>query len=115
MGLTPAAVRAALELRPDGTGQLRQHHLTGSTIFWASPHGELKKLAMSVDAAGTITRAPQDQAHHVWVVVDAAVDFQKIRHLARQPVHKATDCSLGTQALHLWLAVLNLPSMLSCS
>ena len=45
----------------------------------------------------------------MWVVVDAAVDFQIIRKLARQPLHKATDCSLGIQTLHLWVALRRLP------
>ena len=38
-------------------------------------------------------------------MVDAAVDFQIVRRLARQPLHKANDSSLGTQALHLWTAL----------
>ena len=42
-------------------------------------------------------------------MVDAAVDFQIVRRLARQPLHKATDSSLGTQALHLWTALRCLP------
>ena len=41
MGLTPAAGGAGLQLQPDKTGQLRQHHLTWTTIFGASWHGEL--------------------------------------------------------------------------
>ena len=36
------------------------------------------------------------------------MDFQIIRWLARQPLHKATDSSLGTQALHLRAAFQNL-------
>ena len=34
--LTPAAVGAALKVQPDPAGWLRQHHLTGTTIFRAS-------------------------------------------------------------------------------
>ena len=41
---------AALELKADTTGRLHQHHLTGATIFGASSHGELKTLAIVVDA-----------------------------------------------------------------
>ena len=37
------------------------------------------------------------------------MDFQIVRKLARQPLHKATDSSLGTQALHLWAAWQCLP------
>ena len=109
MSLTPAASGAALELGPDATGQLRQHHLTGTTIFGASSNGELKTLAIIVDAVGTISEAPHGQPPHVWVVVDAAADFQIIRRLARQPLNKATDSSLGTKALHLWMVLRNLP------
>ena len=61
MGLTPAAGGAALGLQPNARGQLRQHHLTGTTIFGASLHGELKTLAHIGDAVSTITRTPQDQ------------------------------------------------------
>ena len=107
--LTPAAGVAALELMTDATGRLRQHHLTGATIFGASSHGELKTLAVIVDAVNDSHQQPRDHAHHVSVVVDAAVDFQIGRKLARQPLHKATDSSLGTQALHLWAALRRLP------
>ena len=37
------------------------------------------------------------------------MDFQIVRRFARQPLHKATDSSLGTQALHLWVPLRNLP------
>ena len=62
-----------------------------------------------MDAVNNTHQQPRDNTHHVWVVVDAAVDFQIVRKLARQPLHKATDHSLGTQALHLWVALLRLP------
>ena len=103
--LTPAAGGAALELKGDATGRLHQHHLTRATIFGASSHGEPKTLAIVVDAVNDTHQEPRDHAHHVWVVVDAAVDFEIIRNLARQPLHKTTDSSLGTQALHLWPAL----------
>ena len=70
----------------DTTNRLHQGHLTGATIFGDSSHGEPKTLAIVVDAVN-------DQTHHVWVVVDAAVDVQIVRRLARQPLHKATDSS----------------------
>ena len=107
--LTPAAGGAASELKVDRTGRLHQHHLTGATIFGASSHGELKTLAIVVDAVNDTHRELRDHAHHVWVVADAAVDFQIVRRLARQPLHKATDFSLGSQALHLWTALQRLP------
>ena len=107
-GLALAARGAALALRPDKTGQPRQHHLTGTTIFGTSSHGELKTLAIIVDALSAISKLPQSQPHHIWVVTDAAMDFQIVRPLAKQPLNKATDASLGTQALHLWVALRNL-------
>ena len=107
--LTPAAGRAALELKVDGTGRLHQHDLRGATILGVSSHGELKTLAIVVDAVNDTQQEPREHAHHVWVVVDAAVDFQIVRRLAQQPLHKATDSSLGTQALHLWTALRHLP------
>ena len=106
---TQAAWGAALELRTDATGRLRQHHLTGATISGASSHGELKTLVVIVDAVNDTQQQPRDHAHHVWVIVDAAVDFQMVRKLARQPLHKATDSSLDTKALHLWAALRRLP------
>ena len=108
--LTPAAGGAALELRTDTTGQLRQHHLTGATIFGASSHGELKTLAIIVDTVNDTRQEPRDHTHHVWVVVGAAVDFQIVRKVARQPLHKATGSSLGSQALHLWTALRHPPT-----
>ena len=107
--LTPTAGGAALELKVDTTGQLHQHHLKGATIFGASSHGELKTLAIVVDAINDTHQEPRDHTHHVWVVVDAAVDFQIVRRLAQWPLHRATDSSLDTQALHLWTALRRLP------
>ena len=98
-GLTPAAGGTALELSPDTTGQLRQHQLTGATIFGASSHKELETLAITLDGISTAHRQQQDHTHHLRVVVNAAVDLQIIRRLARQRLDKATDSSLGTQAL----------------
>ena len=37
------------------------------------------------------------------------MDFQIIRKLARQHLHRATNSSLGTQTLHLWAALRRLP------
>ena len=107
--LTPAAGGAALELRTDAARRLRQQHLTGATIFGASSHGELKTLAIIVVTVNDAHQRPKDHTHHVLVVVDTAVDFQILHKLARQPLHKATVSSLGTQALHLWVASRRLP------
>ena len=100
---------AALELRTDTAGRLRQHHLTAATIVGASSHGELQTLAIIVDAVHDAHQQPRDDRHHVWVVIDATVDLQIVRKLARQPLHKATDSSLRTEALHLWVALRRLP------
>ena len=106
--LTPAARGAAFELLTETAGRLRQHHLTGATIFGASSHRESKMLAILVDAINNTHQQQRDHTHHVRVVVDVAVDFQIVRKLARQPLHKANDSSLGTQALHLWVALRHL-------
>ena len=44
----------------------------------------------------------------VWFVVDATVDTHLLLRTARQPLHKATATSLGTQALLLWKALRSL-------
>ena len=46
----------------------------------------------------------------MWVLVDAAMDFQIIRQLARQLLHKSTESSPGTQAPHQWAALQNPPN-----
>ena len=107
--LTPAHGGAAGELKVDMTGRLHKHHLTRATIFGASSHGELKTLAIVMDAVNDTHQELRDHAHHVLIVVDAALDFQIVRRLARQPPHKATDSSLGIQALHLWTVLRHLP------
>ena len=78
-------------------------------MLGASSHGELKTLAIVVDAVNDTHQEPRDHTHHVLVVVDAAVDFQIVRKLAQQPLHKVTSSNLGTQALHLWTAFRRLP------
>ena len=45
----------------------------------------------------------------VWFVVDATVDTHLLLRIAKQPLHKATATSLGTQALLLWKALRSLP------
>ena len=65
--LTLAAGEAGLELKADTTGRLHQHHLPGATIFGASSYGELKTLAIVVDAVNDTDQEPRDHTHHVWV------------------------------------------------
>ena len=62
-----------------------------------------------MDAVTAFSKAPWDQPYHVCLVIDAAWDFQFVRRLARQPLHKAADSSLGRQAIPLWVALRNLP------
>ena len=62
-----------------------------------------------MDAVNDTYQQPRDHTRHVWVVVHAVVDFQIVRKLAQQPLNKATDSGLGTQALHLWVALRHLP------
>ena len=62
-----------------------------------------------MDAVNDAHQQPRDHAHHLWVVVHAVIEFQIVRKMARKPLHKATDSSLGTQALHLWVALRRLP------
>ena len=73
------------------------------------PLSKVKALAIFVDTVNDTHQEPRDHVHHVWVVVDAGVDFQIVGNLAWQRLHKATDSSLGTQALHLWTALRRLP------
>ena len=58
-----------------------------------------------MDAVIDTHEQPRDHAHHAWVVVHAAVDLVIVCKLARQPLHKATNSSLGTQLLHLSAAL----------
>ena len=80
---------------PPGTQQTQSHIATwqsaGQSVDAATTHGT--PLLSATTVAGQ----------------DAAVDFKIVRKLARQPLHKATDSSLGTQALHLWTALRRLP------
>ena len=80
-------------------------HHTGHTTYGASSHGELGTMA---DASAEIaTHLPVHLPHvvRVWFVVDATVDTHLHLRIARQPLHKATATSPGTQALLLWKAL----------
>ena len=67
-------------------GQLEQHHLTRVAMYGASSHGELKTLAIIIHAFNDTHGVSCDhQLHvHIWVVVNAAVDFQIKRRLAQR-------------------------------
>ena len=62
-----------------------------------------------MDTVNDTHQEPRDHTHHVWVVVDAAVDFQVVRKLPGQPLHRATDSSLSTQAPQPLTALRRLP------
>ena len=53
--------------------------------------GNARRCRSSWTPSMTLTNNRRTDAYNVWVVVDAAVDFQIVRKLARQPLHKATD------------------------
>ena len=80
-----------------------------TTTFGVSSQGELKTLAIISDTISAACRQPPGHTRHFWVSVDAAVDFQIMRRIAKQPLHKATDSSPGIEALHQWVALRNLP------
>ena len=80
-GLTPTTAGAALKLRAEARVRQEQHQLTGITVFGASSHGELKTLAIIVDAINNPGGQACDRRLHVWVVDAAALDFQIIRRL----------------------------------
>ena len=81
-------------------------HHTGHTTCGASSHEEL------ADAIAEIaTHLPANLPHvvRVWFVVDATVNTHLFLRSARQPLHKATETSLGTEILLLWKALCSLP------
>ena len=84
-------------------------HNRGDTTYGASSHGELG--AMTEAIAEIATHLPAHLLHifRVWFVVHATVDSQLLLRIARQPLHKATATSLGTQALVLWKDLRSLP------
>ena len=77
-------------------------HHTGHTTCGASSHGELGAMADAI--AEIAAHLPAHLPHIVRVsfVVDTTVDTHLLLRIARQPLHKATAMSLGTQALLLW-------------
>ena len=70
---------------------------------------ELNGMETIIEAINTIHHCPCDHHVHVLAVVDVAVDLLIIVRLPQQPLRKATDSSLRTQALDLWTALQNLP------
>ena len=76
-------------------------HHTGHTTYGASFHGEVGAMADAIAQMPTDLPAHLPHVVRVWLVVDATVNTQLLLRIARQPLHKATVTSLGTQALLL--------------
>ena len=97
---TPTVGCASVRITRRADGLHVEHH-TGTTIFGASSHGELRTMADAVTATPPPTTV---RPRNIWVVVDATVDIHLTRRLADLPLHKALDSGLTTQALGLWMA-----------
>ena len=106
--LTPITGGATLQLTNTGEHYHMDHH-TGHTTYGASSHGELGAMADAITEVAAHLPAYSPHIVRVWFVVDATVDTHLLLRIARQPLHKATATSLGTQALLLWKALRSLP------
>ena len=84
-------------------------HHTGHATYGASSHGELGAMADAIAEIASHLPAHLPHSVRIWFVVDATVDTHLVLRIARQPLHKATATSLGTQALLLWKALRSLP------
>ena len=76
-------------------------HHTGNTTYGASSHGELGAMAGAIAEIAAHLPAHLPHIVRVWFVVEATVDTHLLLRIARQPLHKASATSLGTQALLL--------------
>ena len=106
--LTPITGGATLQLTHTG-GHYHMDHHTGHTTYGASSHGELGAMADAIAEIAAHLPAHLPHIVRVWFVLDATVDTHLLLHIARQPLHKATATSLGTQALLLWKALRSPP------
>ena len=97
---TPTVRCASVRITRHADGLHVEHH-TGTTIFGASSHGELRTMGDAVTATPPPTTV---RPRNIWVVVDATVDIHPTRRLADLPLHKALESGLTTQALGLWMA-----------
>ena len=98
--LTPITGGATLQLTHSG-GHYHINHHTGHSTYGASSHGELGAMAEAIAKIAAPLPALLPHVVRVWFVVDATVDTHVLLRIARQPLHKATATSLGTQALLL--------------
>ena len=106
--LTPITGGATLQLTRTG-GHYHMDHHTGYTTYGASFHGELRAMADAITEIANHLPAHIPHVVGVWFVVDTTVDTHLLLRTARQPLHKATATSLGTQALLLWKTLHSLP------
>ena len=106
--LTPITGGTTLQLTHTG-GHYHMDHHTGHTTYRASSHGELGAIADVVTRLAATLPAFPLHVVRVWFVLDATVDTHLLLRVARQPLHKATATSLGTQALMHWKALCSLP------
>ena len=106
--LTPITGGATLQVTHTG-GHYHMDHHTGHTTYGASSHGELGAMADAIPEIAAHLPAHLPHIVRVWFVVDATVDTHLLLRIARQPLHKATATSLGTEALLLWKALRSLP------
>ena len=106
--LTPITGGATLQLTHTG-GHYHMDHHTGHTTYRASSHGGLGAMADAIAEIAAHLPAHLPHIVRVWFVVDATVVTHLLLRIARQPLHKATARSLGTQALLLWKALCSLP------
>ena len=84
-------------------------HHTGHTTYRASSHGELGAMADTIAEIAACLPAHLPHIVRVWFVVHSSFDPHPGLRKSRQPLHKATATSLGTQALLLWKACCSLP------
>ena len=82
-------------------GHYHIDHHTGHTTYAATSHGELGAMADAIAEIAAPLPAHLPHIVRVSFVVDATVDTHRLLRIARQPLHKATAKSLGTQALLL--------------
>ena len=106
--LTPITRGATLQLTHTG-GHYHMDHHSGQATYGASSNEE--RVAMADAIARIAAHLPANLPHivRVWFVVDATVDTHLLLRIARQPLHKATASSLGTQALLLWKSICSFP------
>ena len=102
--LTPITGGATLQLTYT-TGQYHMNHYTGHTTDGASSNRELGAMVDAITRLATTLPANLPHTVKVWFVVDATVDTHLLLRIAREPLHKATTSSLGSQALMLWEAL----------